>query len=46
MTILKGVTIGANAVIGAGAVVTRDVASGERVAGVPARQTKARRSNL
>jgi len=42
VTVLKGVTIGANAVIGAGAVVTRDVASSEKVAGVPARQTKAR----
>jgi maltose O-acetyltransferase len=36
VTIRKGVTIGANAVIGAGAVVTRDVASGAKVAGVPA----------
>jgi acetyltransferase-like isoleucine patch superfamily enzyme len=42
VSILKGVTIGANAVIGAGAVVTRSVGSSERVAGVPARQTKAR----
>ena len=36
-TILKGVHIGRNAVVGAGSVVTRDVGPGERVAGVPAR---------
>lgn len=36
-TILPGVTIGDDAVIGAGSVVTRDVASGMVVAGVPAR---------
>jgi acetyltransferase-like isoleucine patch superfamily enzyme len=35
-TILKGVQIGRDAVVGAGSVVTRDVGPGERVAGVPA----------
>ena len=36
-TILCGLTIGEKAMVGAGAVVTRDVAAGETVVGVPAR---------
>lgn len=36
-TILPGVTIGRNALVGAGAVVTHDVPDGAVVAGVPAR---------
>ena len=43
--ILCGVTIGENAMIGAGAVVTRDVAPGETVAGVPARRLDSRASS-
>jgi acetyltransferase-like isoleucine patch superfamily enzyme len=35
--VLRGVTVGPNAVVAAGAVVTRDVAEGDIVAGVPAR---------
>jgi maltose O-acetyltransferase len=34
---LKGVTIGNDAVIAAGAIVTRKVHPGEKVAGIPAR---------
>ena len=35
--ILPGITIGDGAVIGAGSVVTRDIAAGQTVAGNPAR---------
>lgn len=35
--VLPGVTIGENAVVGAGAVVSRDVAADTVVAGVPAK---------
>lgn len=42
--VLAGVRIGDNAVVGANAVVTRDVAEGEVVAGVPARPIAARRA--
>lgn len=40
VTILPGVTVGANSVVGAGAVVTRDVPEGVVVAGNPARIIK------
>ncbi|MCL5030501.1 MAG: N-acetyltransferase [Bacteroidetes bacterium] len=39
-TIMCGVTIGENAIVGAGAVVTKDVPAGVIVAGVPARIIK------
>lgn len=39
-TILCGITIGENAIVGAGAVVTKDVPSGAIVAGVPAKMIK------
>lgn len=37
VTILSGVNIGDNAVVGAGSVVTKDIPAGETWAGVPAR---------
>ncbi len=43
-TLVAPVTVGAGAYTGAGAVVVRDVAPGERVAGVPARVLGRRRS--
>jgi UDP-2-acetamido-3-amino-2,3-dideoxy-glucuronate N-acetyltransferase len=42
VVILGGVRIGAEALVGAGAVVTRDVRAGETVAGNPARDLAAR----
>ena len=36
--ILPGVTIGDDAIVGAGSIVTRDVAAGVRVVGNPARE--------
>lgn len=43
-TIMCGVTIGANALVGAGAVVVKDVPDNAVVAGVPARQLRLRSS--
>jgi acetyltransferase-like isoleucine patch superfamily enzyme len=40
--VLKGVTIGDGAIVGAGAVVTRDVPLGAKMAGVPARDIRVR----
>jgi acetyltransferase-like isoleucine patch superfamily enzyme len=42
--ILPGIRIGDGAIIGAGAVVNRDVAAGDVVAGVPAVSIRAKRS--
>jgi acetyltransferase-like isoleucine patch superfamily enzyme len=39
---LGGITIGENAIIGAGSVVTRDVAANSTVAGNPARLLKSK----
>lgn len=42
-TIMKGVTIGEYAIVGAGAIVTKDVPSYAIVAGVPAKVIKYRK---
>jgi acetyltransferase-like isoleucine patch superfamily enzyme len=40
VTLLPGVTIGKNSIVGAGAVVTKDVAPGSVMMGVPARESR------
>lgn len=45
-TILPGVTVGEGAVVGAGALVTKDVGAGEVWAGVPARMVRLRKHAL
>ena len=44
VTVLKGVTIGDNAIVGAGAVVTKDIPENAICAGVPARVIRLRDS--
>ncbi|MBO9659812.1 MAG: N-acetyltransferase [Chitinophagaceae bacterium] len=44
-TILCGITIGENAIVGAGAVVTKDVLPGTIVAGNPAKELPAKRTD-